>query len=351
MNIHIIGILISKDLSLFFRKRAILILTLMGFIFYLIIYFVMPVSVDENLEIGLYSPVSLPIFTQIEEEGLEISLVESEELLKEAVLDGSYVVGISIPADVAEKLNSKQKPVVILYFTPDTPQELKDAMEIVVKELAFIQTGQPLAFEVSEEILGQDLTGTPIPPRDRLRPLLAIFILMMEILGLSNLISEEIERHTARALLVTPATVTDIFIAKSIFGIGLAFIQAVLIMTIIGGMNMQPLIVLISLLLGAALATGISFFISARARDFMSVLAWSLPVLIILIIPSFTIMFPGTVTGWIKVIPTYYLVDTVHRAVNFGSGWGDIWINLLILFGFTVVIFYAGLYMLRRKFR
>jgi len=351
MNIHIISILVSKDLSLFFRKRAIIILTFVGLIFYLVIYFVMPSSVDENLKIGLYSPVSLPVFTQIDEEGLEISPVESEESLKEAVLDGSYVVGISIPADVAEKLSSNQKPTVNLYFTPDAPQEIKDAMEVVVRELAYIQTGQPLAFDVSEEILGQDMTGTLISPRDRLRPLLAIFIIMMEILGLSNLISEEIERRTAQALLVTPTTVTDIFIAKSISGIGLAFVQAVLIMTIIGGMHRQPLIILVSLLLGAALATGVSFLISARARDFMSVLAWSFPILIILIIPSFTVMFPGAITGWVKVIPSYYLVDTVHRSANFGSGWGDVWVNLLILFGFTAAIFWAGIYILRRKFQ
>ncbi|MBU4450315.1 MAG: ABC transporter permease [Actinobacteria bacterium] len=351
MNLKIIRILISKDLSLFFRKRAIVLLTFVGLIFYLVIYFVMPSSVDEDLKIGMYSPVSLPLFTQINEEGLEISNTESEEALKEAVLEGDYVAGISIPADLMKKLGSNQKPNLTLYFTPDAPQEIKEAIEVVVRELIYIQTGQPLVFEVSEEILGQDMTGTPLPPRDRLRPLLAIFIIMMEILGLSNLISEEVERRTARALLVTPATVTEIFIAKSIFGIGLAFVQAILIMTIIGGMNMQPLIILVSLLLGAALATGISFLISAKARDFMSVLAWSFPILIILIIPSFTVIFPGIVTGWVKIIPSYYLVDTVHRSANFGSGWGDIWVNLLILFSFTAVIFWAGIFVLRRKFR
>ena len=233
MNLKIIRILISKDLSLFFRKRAIVLLTFVGLIFYLVIYFVMPSSVDEDLKIGMYSPVSLPLFTQINEEGLEISNTESEEALKEAVLEGDYAAGISIPADLMKKLGSNQKPNLTLYFTPDAPQEIKEAIEVVVRELIYIQTGQPLVFEVSEEILGQDMTGTPLPPRDRLRPLLAIFIIMMEILGLSNLISEEVERRTARALLVTPATVTEIFIAKSIFGIGLAFVQAILIMTTI----------------------------------------------------------------------------------------------------------------------
>ena len=90
MKIRIISNLISKDLTLFFRKKAIVVLTLIGFIFYLVIYFVMPASVDENLKIGLYSPVSLPVLNQIEEEGLEISPAASEELLKEEVLAGSY---------------------------------------------------------------------------------------------------------------------------------------------------------------------------------------------------------------------------------------------------------------------
>ncbi len=351
MNWRIVGTLVSKDLSLFFRKRAITVLTFVGLIFYLVIYFVMPSSVDENLKIGLYSPFSLPASIQLNEEGLDITAVDSEASLKEGVIDGQYIVGISLPDDVIEKLNSGQKPKISLYFTPDVPQEIKDAVEVLISELAYMQTGQTLALDVSEEILGPDMLGTQIPPRDRLRPLLAVFIIMMELLGLANLISEEVERRTAHALLVTPTTVTELFVAKSIAGIGLAFVQAVLIMVIIGGMNTQPFVVLVTLLLGAALATGVSFLIAARAKDFMSVMSWSFPVLIILIIPSFTVMFPGVITGWVKIIPSYYLVDTIHRAANYGSGWADVWLNLLILLGFTLVITWAGIFVLRRKFQ
>ena len=76
-----------------------------------------------------------------------------------------------------------------------------------------------------------------IPPRDRLRPLLAVLIVIFETFGLANLISEEVERGTIRALLVTPMTVKDLFIAKGIIGVGLAFIQGVLFLAIVGGMN------------------------------------------------------------------------------------------------------------------
>jgi ABC-2 type transport system permease protein len=351
MNWRIVRTLVSKDLSLFFRKKGILVLTVMGLVFYLLIYFVMPADVNEDLKIGLYAPDVSPVFELAQyQEGVDITIVESEQALQAGVIDGTYIVGISLPADILDKLNSGERPDVNLYFTPDAPEEIREAMQVLVKELAYMQTGQTFNVEISTEILGEDMLGTPVPPRDRLRPLLAVFIIFMEILGLAHLISEEVERRTAEALLVTPVSVTGLFLAKSVTGIGLAFIQAVLFIAIVGGMNAQPVIVLLALLLGAAMATGISFLISSFARDFMSVLSWSIPALVILIVPTFNIMFPGSITGWIKAIPSFYLVDTIHRVANFGSGWGDIWTNLLILLGFTAVIMWAGIMLLRRKF-
>lgn len=351
MNRRIIGTLVSKDLSLYFRKKGILALTIMGLVFYLVIYFVMPARAGEDLKIGVYAP-EVPAIIQMAEfqEGVDITTVESEAALQAGVTDGNYIVGISLPADMLEQLNAGQRPDVNLYFTADAPEEIREAMEALIKELAYMQTGRMFNVDISTEILGEDMLGTPVPPRDRLRPLLAVFIIFMEILGLSHLISEEVERRTAQALLVTPVSVTGLFLSKSVTGIGLAFVQAVLFIAIVGGMNAQPVIILLTLLIGSAMATGLSFLISAYAKDFMSVLSWSIPALVILIVPTFSIMFPGAITDWIKVIPSYYLVDTMHRVANYGSGWGDIWLNLLILLGFTAVIMFAGILLLRRKF-
>ena len=351
MNWRIIGTLVSKDLSLFFRKKLILALSAVGLIFYLVIYFVMPSSVDENLEIGLYAPVIPPVFELAEVEGLEIEIVESEDVLKEAVTEGQYVVGVVLLADLMEQLQSGQKPKIILYFTADVPEETRDAVEVLIKELAYLQTGQTLAIEITEEVLGPDMVGMAIPSRDRLRPLLAILIIMFEMLGLANLISEEVERRTAHALLVTPVTVIDLFTAKGIVGIGLAFVQAVLFLGIVGGMSGQPLVILVALLLGAVLVTGVGFIIAAVSKDFMSVLGWGVLSFIVLMIPSFSVIAPGVITGWIKIFPSYYLVDTVHRAANFSSGWGDVGVNLLILLGFSLAILWVGIILLRRKFQ
>lgn len=351
MNLRIVGALVAKDLSLFFRNRFFAIITVLGLVAYIVIYFIMPEAVNENLEIGLYAPVALPAFEQMQEEGLEIEKVESEELLKEGVTEGQYMAGIALPADIIEDFISGQKPKISVYFTPDVPEEIKDAVGVLINELAYQQTRQALTIEITEEILGPDLAGMQIPPRDRMRPLFAVMLIMMETFGMANLISEEVERRTIDALLVTPVSIKELFFAKGITGVSLAFVQAVLFMAIIGGLSRQPLIILTALLLGAGLVTGASFIIAALSKGLMSVLAWGMIILIILFIPAFGIIFPGAVTGWVKAIPSYYLVDTVHMASNFGVGWGDVWYNLVVLLGADLALAWIGIMVLKRKLR
>ena len=351
MSFRIIKALVAKDLSLFFRNRFYALITVLGIVTYITIYLVMPSSVDERLEIGLYAPVVPPVFEQISEEGVEIEPVESKEALVEAVIEGRYAAGVELPADIMEKFASGQKPQVTLYFTADAPEEVKDAVEFLIRELAYLQTGQPLSIETSTEILGRDMLGEQIPTRDRMRPLFALALIMFETMGLASLISEEVEQGTAEALLVTPTRVGDLFAAKGLTGVGLAFAQAVFFMAIVGGISSQPLIILTSLLLGAVLVTGAGFLIASLSKDMMSVMAWGVVVIIIFVIPAFGIMFPGTISGWVKAIPSYYLADTIHQAANFGAGWGDVWPNLLILLGFNLVIVWGGIMALRSKFQ
>jgi ABC-2 type transport system permease protein len=107
--------------------------------------------------------------------------------------------------------------------------------------------------------------------------------------------------------------------------------------------------VLAALALGAVFVTGIAFIVASVSRDFMSVLGWGMLAFIIATLPSFGVLFPGTVTTWVKVIPTYFLVDTVHRAVTFNTGWGDLWTNLAILAGCCAAAAWLGIALLRRR--
>jgi ABC-2 type transport system permease protein len=349
MNWNIVKALASKDFSLFFRNKFFGIVTVMGLVFYLLFYFLMPNAVDETLEIGVYSPVEAALFGAVDAEGLKITPVESDAALREAVIAGDYVAGISLSAEALDNLVAGRTPDITVYVASDVPEEIRQSVASIITEFAFGQAGDQSNVSINEEILGTDMVGIQIPPRDRLRPVLAIFIIMFETFGLANLIAEEIETGTYRALVITPMRARELFAGKALFGITLAFGQALLFFIIGGGMNHQPDIILLTLMLGALLATSIGFLIGAVARVFMQVLAWGMIIFVLLSVPAFGVMFSGGLSGWVKLLPTYYLVDTVHMVANFKAGWSDIWQNLLILGGFDIAIAALGMLGIRRK--
>ena len=351
MNRRIIGALVKKDIKLFFRNRFFAFITVLALVSYIAIYFAMPDTVDEDLSIAIYAPILPPVVEQMDGEGILLIRLDTEDAVKEVVSNGDYIAGIVIPDDVVDAVTTGAKVNVDLYFASDTAVEIKDAITILLREIFYLQSGQILPVEITEEILGRDMAGMQIPYGDRMLPLFAVFIVLMEMLGLASLISEEVEARTVQALLITPMSVAGFFTAKGITGVLLAFSQAVLFMAATGGLSQEPILILVTFLLGAIFITGVGFIIASLGKDMLTVMGWGFPVLIILMVPAFGVIFPGSITDWAKIVPSYYMVDTVHLAANYGVGWSELWDNILILLGFDVLFAGAGILALRRKLR
>ena len=81
----------------------------------------------------------------------------------------------------------------------------------------------------------------------------------------------------------------------------------------------------------------------------MSVVGWSVLFMIVLIIPTIGILFPALISNWIKILPSYFFVDTLHRAVNFGIGWSGNLKNILFLLSYNLLFISLGIMTLRRK--
>jgi hypothetical protein len=352
MNLRAVRALLRKDAALFAGNRFYLLITVLGIIFYAGIYFALPAQADENLNLGMYAPVLPPAFTELTgHEGVKVDFLASPEALRQAVLNGDYEAGVALPPDILEIWARGGKPSITVYASSSVPPEVSATIILLVKELSFAQTGRPLDYETTEETLGPDLLGDQIALRDRMRPLLAVFTLLLEIMTLASLIAVEIEQGTARALLVTPVRVSELFAAKGLLGIILALGQAALFMALVGGFGHQPLIILLTLLLGSILVVSLGFLLAALTRDVMSVTGWGILVLIFLAIPGFGVAVPGLMSDWVKAIPSYYLTDTVNRVANYGAGWGEVGLNLLMLAVITTLAAGLGMAVLRRRYR
>jgi ABC-2 type transport system permease protein len=351
MNWQTILPLIQKDLTIFFRNKFYTLITVMALVAYIGVYYLMPDTVDEIIEVGLYAPSSSAEAAKVlEDDGISFQLFESEATLQQAILDEEIGSGIAFPENLFQDVAAGRKPTVTIYVPSDIDDDIKDAMRVVVEAMTLTLTGRSLNIEANEVILGRDMAGEQVLPRNRMLPLLAVFVLMFETMGLASLLAEEIQAGTIRALLVSPMGTRELFTAKGVLSVSMVFLQVVVLMLVVGALKSAPLIILTTLFLGALLVTGIGFLMGAAGKDMLSVMAWGVLAMILLGVPSFGVLFPGTMTVWAKFIPSYYLVDTLNQVINFGAGWSQITNNLLLLLVWDVALLFVGGAVLKRKF-
>ncbi|MCK6576624.1 MAG: ABC transporter permease [Anaerolineae bacterium] len=356
MNARVLGALLRKDLTLYFRNRFFAYITVVGLVVYVALYILLPSTVDESLTLGVYAPTLPDAFIGfLGNNDITIDPQESDEALQQAVADSKYAAGVVLTGEVISGIMRGDETTVTVYFASDAPQEIVDALRTVLRlafnALSYTLGGDPLRLEFSEQIIGPDMTGQQLALRDRLLPLMAIMVLVMEVMGLGSLIADEVETGTLRALLITPVTVPGLFTGKAIFGLLQAFIQSALLLGLTGGLTTEPLLVLITLLLSALVVVGLAFLIASASRGMMGVMAWSVLVIILMMIPSYGVVFPGVASNWAQILPSYYMLDTLHQVVNFGASWNAVGGNLVILLVVGVALMTAGAMVMERKVR
>ena len=351
-----IAALVQKDIKLFFRNQFFALITVLGLVLYIAFYFLLPAEVDETLPFAVYVEGMPAIVADGLDmgDGLTANTVESEEVLIEAVTNGDYMVGMAVSAEAFAGIMRGEDANLTLYYAPGTAPEVRDSIESVLSSRASMLTGGPemqlAGVMTTTEVLGPPVDA-PISMRNRVVPMLVLLILAVEVMGLATLIVEEIRQRTAQAVLITPLALPQFLLSKVIMGIGLAFVQVFLIMLLTGSIAAEPLLIITTLLLGCLLICGIGFWIASVASDMMSVMGWGILVIVVLALPAITMFLPSLASDWMNYIPSFYLVDTLNRTMNFGAGWADVSTNLLSLLVISVGLLFTGSVFLRRRFQ
>jgi ABC-2 type transport system permease protein len=396
---------LKKDMRVYSRNMIYLFLTILSLVAFVTIYWIVPDSVDEELTFAVTPSLSTllsegkeeleargvpdQVAAQLdqfevtfEEEGVLLVEFETEEQLKSAVSgeievyrteQGQFIIhdpegsekkpsdakkvtlniGISFPSTFFSAVMLNQKPRVTVFADAAVPEEIRGAMQGFIQELAYQLAGHELPVEFPAEekiILGRDRLGEQISTRSRMRPLIAFFIMMMETFALASLISNEVLQRTVTALLVTPLRVRHFLLAKTIFGTILAMGQAVIVLALVGAFTSQNwLLLLVIVLLGSLLFTAVAMVVGSAGKDFIGQLMFSMLFLIPLMIPSFAVLFPGSVAAWVKLLPSYPIVRLLYDVTIHETLWAD----SLTLIGYAVlwalILYGAGLFVLKRK--
>lgn len=354
-----VAAIVAKDLRLFTRDRFYVLVTVMGLVFFVGLFWVLPATVQATLPVGVHLPgpqrLLIAGMAESADEGVELVAFESRDELAEAVAAGDKVIaGLSFPRGFFTDVATGTPTTVEVLLAGEAPAALRPALAAAVRELAFLVAGEdpPVALpELEEMVLGEDRSDAPLALRDQLRPLLIFLVLMTEMLALASLVAVEIVQRTATAVLVTPVRVGQLLAAKALFGSVLAFGQALVVAVATGTLAHEPLLVLTTLLLGSLLVTGVGLLSGSAGQDFITTVFWGMLFLVPLLIPAFAVLFPGTPALWIRLLPSYGVVEVLVRTTGYGEGWAQAWPHLTALAAWCAAAFVIGTLVLGRRVR
>jgi ABC-2 type transport system permease protein len=356
MNAGAVSAIMGKDLRAFTRDRFFMLVTVLGLVVYVVIFWLLPDTVDETFTIGVGGDPAMVSALEAGssgDAGLVATPYADREALDEAVEAGEdAVAGLWFPAGFAQAVASGETPTVTVVIGPDLPAELQPALRALVRELAFAATGAPLpvrSLPEEEAVVGVDRVGNQVSLQEQMRPMLAFLVLLVEAIALATLVAGELQARTVDAITVTPASVTDFLTAKTLFGTALAFTEAVLLLVAIRSFGQRPAMLLAAVALGAVLVTGFALLAGSLGRDFVGVMFISVAFMVPLLVPSFAVLFPGSAAGWVRAMPSYPLVDVIVRATAEEPTWGDVAPSFALLAGWCVVVVLIGWLTLRRR--
>jgi ABC-2 type transport system permease protein len=364
-RLGIIAAIVRKDLVEFSRDRLWMILTPLALVMFAVVFWLLPDTVEETITVGIYPPAlawALERLGEDESGGLRAVGFDSEEELAAAVAgerrvligDREYplAIGLAFSDGFLLRMATGRETTVRVYLNASVPPEIRNAMTSAVREIAFMVSGAGLPVSelaADEVVLGTDRAGAQVPLRERMRPMLAFFVLITEALALASLIASEVSSRTMTALLVTPARTADVLAAKGVMGTALAFSQAFILLLVTRSLDGSVLPLLAAVLLGALLVSGVAMFTGAAGKDFMGTLFYGVLFLIPMMVPAFALLFPGTALAWVQVLPSYGIIQAMVGASVYGQGFAELAPYFAVAAFWVAALFAMGWLTLQRK--
>jgi ABC-2 type transport system permease protein len=138
--------------------------------------------------------------------------------------------------------------------------------------------------------------------------------------------------------MITPSTLSEVFLAKGLLGILLSVLMGFLILVLNQAFVSQRLLLIVVLALGATMAASFGVLLGALTKDITTLFATIKGIGLLLYAPAIVYMFP-TLPQWIaRIFPTYYFTAPVIEIVQNGGTWSDVALDVLIMVGLILAL-------------
>jgi len=256
--------------------------------------------------------------------------------IKQAVESGVVDMGLVLPDNFDSSVIQGKETELTAYVWGESLAKNRTILQVTVADLLRKMAGQEAPVEIEAITMGDEEI---IPWNDRLLPLIVLMAVFLSGLFLpaTSVINEK-EKKTLDALVITPTSIEEVFMAKGLLGIILSLFIGVVVLVLNQAFGVQPLLLVMLLALGAIMAGEIGLICGALIKDVTTLFAVWKSGGILLFGPAIIYMFPQ-IPQWIgRIFPTYYLLQPIVDISQRSGNWSDIALNVFILIGLDLIL-------------
>jgi ABC-2 type transport system permease protein len=272
---------------------------------------------------------------------LRVIAVDSEEELEEVIGEASGdAMGVLIPATFMEGSAAGTSPKVEGYYPYWMNSSKASELKAVVEAALTSYAGRGVVLDIEGHAVyprpdagGQPFTTTLV---------LVLVIVIISVLVAPFLMMEEKESRSLAALLVSPASISDVVLGKALAGLSYGMVAAAVVLVFNHAFIVDWWVAILAAICGSLFAVGLGLLLGTASENMASMGLWltlSLVVLMIpLVLPSVdSAKIPEALRAFLNLLPTVPLVRAFRLSLTFAPPLDQVLLNL------GLVLVWAGL--------
>ncbi|GAB4279848.1 MAG: ABC transporter permease [Coriobacteriia bacterium] len=306
---------------------------------------------DPDPRLGIVDHGDSELTQRVQElDGVQVSLYDDEEVMRELIESNDLDGGIVLPAGFDEDLKAGERPEMRFWLGGESLAANRLVISVTTIDLIREVEGAEPPVEVVKNVIGEE---DAIPLSDRLTSILVFYALVMGGLYVPAMgLVEEREKGTLSALLVSPVRLSEVVVAKGVFGIGLGAILTLLTLALNGALTQMSAGLALSIALGALMSVLIGLAFAELSKDAVQLYTFVKGTGILLFAPVLWHLFPDWPQWIAKIFPTYWMINPLYETAVLSKGLGDVAGELAVGLAICVVLaVIVGLLAKRMQFR
>ena len=350
---RLIWAIVAKDFVDGLKNRKML-TNVFTVVFLIALYRFLPVlgSANDPVRVFLYDAGESSIVREFDRsDAVRLRSVESyDEMLRRVGREDVPSIGLVLPVDFDQQLNANEavdlEAVIDHWLSPEDEAFMQTEVEAELTRLS----STSVEVNVGRETITQADGGFAFS----IALGLLVVMGMMGMMYTPQLIVEEKESRTIDALKVSPATMTDMLIAKVLVGGAYSLLMSVAVLVAYGHLVQHWWVMIGAMLAGAFFNVAIGLLLGLQLKDSRQVGLWGFivfqPLIITTIVGLFE-AFPESVHNVMRWFPTVALGNAASQSITAQVDLGLYLFSLLIMIAWGALFFGLNAWLVKRAER